>query len=105
VRVEHGRGFAELRPASRGFHLDVEIDFASATIGRQRRAFDVDPATFRTEMSRARTFGFVSDVERLWKMWLCARIFARKLRRPRRRAHPQSRGPALRRRVRPPQGA
>jgi UDP-3-O-[3-hydroxymyristoyl] N-acetylglucosamine deacetylase len=68
VRVEHGRGFAELRPANRGFHLDIEIDFAAATIGRQRRAFDVDPVTFRNEMSRARTFGFVSDVERLWKM-------------------------------------
>jgi UDP-3-O-[3-hydroxymyristoyl] N-acetylglucosamine deacetylase len=68
VRVEHGRGYAELRPASRGFHLDIEIDFATAAIGRQRRAFDLDPAAFRSEIARARTFGFVSDVERLWKM-------------------------------------
>jgi UDP-3-O-[3-hydroxymyristoyl] N-acetylglucosamine deacetylase len=68
VRVEHGRGFAELRPADKGFHLDIEIDFASAAIGRQRRAFEVDPANFRSEIARARTFGFVSDVERLWKM-------------------------------------
>jgi UDP-3-O-[3-hydroxymyristoyl] N-acetylglucosamine deacetylase len=68
VRVERGRGFAELRPADRGFHLDVEIDFATAAIGRQRRAFDVGPATFRSEIARARTFGFVCDVERLWKM-------------------------------------
>jgi UDP-3-O-[3-hydroxymyristoyl] N-acetylglucosamine deacetylase len=68
VRVEHGRGFAELRPADRGFHLDVEIDFATPAIGRQRRSFDVDPASFRNEIARARTFGFVSDVERLWKM-------------------------------------
>ena len=68
VRVERGRGFAELRPADRGFHLDVEIDFATAAIGRQRRAFEVGPASFRSEIARARTFGFVSDVERLWKM-------------------------------------
>ncbi len=68
VRVENGRGFAEFRPADRGFHLDVEIDFATAAIGRQRRSFDVGPASFRSEIARARTFGFVSDVERLWKM-------------------------------------
>jgi UDP-3-O-[3-hydroxymyristoyl] N-acetylglucosamine deacetylase len=68
VRVECGRGFAELRPAESGFRLDIEIDFATATIGRQRRTFDLDSASFRGEIARARTFGFVSDVERLWKM-------------------------------------
>ena len=68
VRVECGRGFAELRAADRGFHLDVEIDFEAAAIGRQRRAFEIAPASFRGEIARARTFGFVSDVERLWKM-------------------------------------
>jgi UDP-3-O-[3-hydroxymyristoyl] N-acetylglucosamine deacetylase len=68
VRIEHGRGFAELRPAESGFHLDLEIDFATAAIGRQRRSFDLDPTSFRREIARARTFGFVSDVERLWKM-------------------------------------
>jgi UDP-3-O-[3-hydroxymyristoyl] N-acetylglucosamine deacetylase len=68
VRIEQGRGFAELRPADRGFHLDIEIDFATAAIGRQRRAFDLDPVAFRSDIARARTFGFVSDVERLWKM-------------------------------------
>jgi UDP-3-O-[3-hydroxymyristoyl] N-acetylglucosamine deacetylase len=68
VRVECGRAYAELRPADRGFHLDMEIDYPSLAIGRQRRAFDLDPTCFRREISRARTFGFVSDVERLWKM-------------------------------------
>ena len=67
VRVEQGRSRAELRPASRGFHLDVEIDFEVATIGRQRRAFDLEPETFRREISRARTFGFVADVKKLWQ--------------------------------------
>ena len=52
---------------AQGFHLDVEIDFDSAAIGRQRRAFDVEPIVFRREISRARTFGFVSDVKKLWQ--------------------------------------
>lgn len=67
VRVEHGRAFAELRPFARGFRLEVEIDFASPLIGRQKRVTDLDPTSFRRELSRARTFGFMSDVERLWK--------------------------------------
>jgi UDP-3-O-[3-hydroxymyristoyl] N-acetylglucosamine deacetylase len=67
LRVEHGRSHSELRPARAGFHLDIEIDFESAAIGRQRRAFDVEPIVFRREISRARTFGFVSDVKKLWQ--------------------------------------
>jgi UDP-3-O-[3-hydroxymyristoyl] N-acetylglucosamine deacetylase len=67
VRVEHGRSFSELRPADRGFRLEVEIDFAAGAIGRQKKVIDLDPASFRREISRARTFGFLADVERLWK--------------------------------------
>jgi UDP-3-O-[3-hydroxymyristoyl] N-acetylglucosamine deacetylase len=68
VRVERGASYAELRPAESGFSLDVEIDFAVRAIGRQRKIFELDPVNFRSEIARARTFGFVSDVERLWKM-------------------------------------
>jgi UDP-3-O-[3-hydroxymyristoyl] N-acetylglucosamine deacetylase len=71
VRIEQGRGFAELRPSSSssesGFRLDVEIDFKSDVIGRQRKILDLDPASFRRELARARTFGFLADVERLIK--------------------------------------
>ena len=67
VRIEAGRGFAELRPADRGFRLEVEIDFATGVIGRQKKIIDLDPASFRRDLSRARTFGFLRDVERLWK--------------------------------------
>ena len=66
VYVEQGRSRAELKPAEAGFHLDVEIEFENATIGRQRRAFELDPQTFRREISKARTFGHVSDVKKLW---------------------------------------
>lgn len=67
VRIAHGAGFSELRPASKGFRLEVEIDFASSLIGRQKHVIDLTPDRFRREISRARTFGFVSDVERLWQ--------------------------------------
>ena len=66
VYVENGRSRAGLKPAENGFSVDVEIDFEVAAIGRQRRAFDIDPQTFRTEISRARTFGFVAEVQKLW---------------------------------------
>lgn len=67
IRIEQGKGFAELRPFARGFRLEVEIDFDTPVIGRQKRTMDLDPSVFRKEVSRARTFGFMRDVERLWK--------------------------------------
>jgi len=67
VRVEHGRAFAELVPSESGFRLDVEIDFDTAVIGRQRKVFDLGASAYSQEISRARTFGFMRDVEQLWK--------------------------------------
>ncbi|MFD2226818.1 UDP-3-O-acyl-N-acetylglucosamine deacetylase, partial [Microvirga arabica] len=66
VRVTQGRAFAELLPNERAFRLDVEIDFPTPVIGRQRKAIDLSPSVFRREISRARTFGFMRDVEKLW---------------------------------------
>ncbi|UMY19785.1 UDP-3-O-acyl-N-acetylglucosamine deacetylase [Methylobacterium organophilum] len=67
VRIEAGRGFAELRPIDRGFRLDVEIDFESPVIGRSRKVLDLTPAAYRREIAPARTFGMMRDVERYWK--------------------------------------
>ncbi|MCZ8042181.1 MAG: UDP-3-O-acyl-N-acetylglucosamine deacetylase [Beijerinckiaceae bacterium] len=67
VRVEHGRAFAELLPAKTGFRLDVEIDFDTTVIGRQRKVFDLEASAYSQEIARARTFGFMRDVEQLWK--------------------------------------
>jgi UDP-3-O-[3-hydroxymyristoyl] N-acetylglucosamine deacetylase len=69
VRVEEGECWGEIVPHS-GFHLDVEIDFDTPLIGRQRLAYEMSPGVFRNELARARTFGFMSDVERLWKAGL-----------------------------------
>ncbi len=67
VRLEHGRSWAELSPREHGFCVDVEIDFPTPLIGRQRRVVEVTPANFSNEIARARTFGFMKDVEFLWK--------------------------------------
>jgi UDP-3-O-[3-hydroxymyristoyl] N-acetylglucosamine deacetylase len=67
VRVENGRSFAELSPNDGGLRLDVEIDFPQQVIGRQRWVHELGPDAFRRDIARARTFGFMSDVERLWK--------------------------------------
>ena len=68
VRIEHGRSVAELRPADQGFSLDIEIDYPVELIGRQRKRIDLSPASFRREICRARTFGMLKDVQRLWNL-------------------------------------
>lgn len=69
IRVEDGESWGELTPHS-SFHLDVEICFETPVIGQQRLAFDINPGVFRHELAIARTFGFMHDVEKLWKAGL-----------------------------------
>lgn len=69
VTYREGDCWGELSPHS-GFHLDVEIDFDAPVIGRQRLSYEMSPGVFRHELSNCRTFGFMSDVERLWKAGL-----------------------------------
>ncbi len=69
IRIQEGNSWGELSPYN-GFQLDVEIDFDSPVIGRQRMRLDMSPGTYRNELSRARTFGFMRDVEKLWKSGL-----------------------------------
>jgi UDP-3-O-[3-hydroxymyristoyl] N-acetylglucosamine deacetylase len=66
IGVTRGRAMAELLPNDRSFRLDVEIDFSNPVIGRQRRSVDLSTSVFRREISRARTFGFMQDVDKLW---------------------------------------
>lgn len=69
VRVEENGCWGTLEPHA-GFRMDVEIDFSSPIIGNQRLQYEMSPGVFRHEISRARTFGFMSDVEKLWKAGL-----------------------------------
>lgn len=66
VRVAKGESFGELRPYGRGFRIEIDIAFDNSLIGRQSVALDLDPASFRRELARARTFGFMRDVAKLW---------------------------------------
>ena len=65
VRIESGGSWCEFRPYD-GTRFEVEIDFDCPLIGRQKWEGDMNAKTFKAELSRARTFGFMRDVERLW---------------------------------------
>jgi UDP-3-O-[3-hydroxymyristoyl] N-acetylglucosamine deacetylase len=67
VRVSLGDSYAELLPSNGGLDLDVEIDFPCPSIGRQRRRMTLTRENFIRELSCARSFGFASDAERLWR--------------------------------------
>jgi UDP-3-O-[3-hydroxymyristoyl] N-acetylglucosamine deacetylase len=66
VQVAMSGCYGELRPHAAGFRAEVEIDFANPVIGRQKYTLDLSPERFRREISRARTFGCMNDVARLW---------------------------------------
>jgi len=66
VRVTANGCFGELRPHARGLRVEAEIEFDHPLIGRQAFAIDVEPNLFRSELARARTFGFMKDVAKLW---------------------------------------
>lgn len=48
-----------------GFSMSFEISFANPLISRQDICVVFDTATFRAELSRARTFGLLDEVDRL----------------------------------------
>jgi UDP-3-O-[3-hydroxymyristoyl] N-acetylglucosamine deacetylase/3-hydroxyacyl-[acyl-carrier-protein] dehydratase len=64
VRIIDGSSVYEAYPAER-LELDVTIEFPHPLIGKQSRRFMVDAASFASELSRARTFGFVHEVDAL----------------------------------------
>jgi len=66
VRVSANGCSGELRPHPRGLRIETEIDFDHPSIGRQKFTLDLEPQAFRRELARARTFGFMRDVTKLW---------------------------------------
>jgi UDP-3-O-acyl N-acetylglucosamine deacetylase len=67
VRIIDGESVYEAFP-SQGLELDVTIEFSHPMIGRQSTRLCVNRDSFESELSAARTFGFVSEVE-----WLRSR--------------------------------
>ncbi|MCB1438951.1 MAG: UDP-3-O-acyl-N-acetylglucosamine deacetylase [Nitratireductor sp.] len=65
VRISMGASWAEFVPHE-GTRFEVDIDFDCPTIGRQSHVCDLSAESFSRDVSAARTFGFMKDVERLW---------------------------------------
>jgi UDP-3-O-[3-hydroxymyristoyl] N-acetylglucosamine deacetylase len=65
IRVDMGSSWGEFIPYE-GTRFEIEIDFDCKIIGRQLFEADLNAESFRSELARARTFGFMKDVERLW---------------------------------------
>jgi UDP-3-O-[3-hydroxymyristoyl] N-acetylglucosamine deacetylase/3-hydroxyacyl-[acyl-carrier-protein] dehydratase len=64
VRIIDGASVYEAYPSS-NLELDVTIEFPHPLIGKQSRRFIVTEESFANELSRARTFGFVHEVDSL----------------------------------------
>lgn len=69
IEVKEGDKFASLEPYN-GFRMNFSIDFAHPIFkGKEQKAtVDFSAASFVKEISRARTFGFLRDAERLRAM-------------------------------------
>jgi UDP-3-O-[3-hydroxymyristoyl] N-acetylglucosamine deacetylase / 3-hydroxyacyl-[acyl-carrier-protein] dehydratase len=64
VRIIDGASVYEAYPSER-FELDVTIEFPHSLIGKQSCRFIITRDSFAKELSSARTFGFVHEVEAL----------------------------------------
>ncbi len=65
VVYRNGTKEVGLAPATGGLKVDFEIRFAAPAVGEQFCSFDIDREIFKTEISKSRTFGFLSDVTAL----------------------------------------
>ena len=64
VFVEDGDRMVELSPGT-GFSVSLDIDFDNPHVARQSHRFDVSGMMFKDELCRARTFGFVDDIQEM----------------------------------------
>ncbi len=64
VYFQKNDSWAKLDPYNR-FIVDVEIDFEHHKVGRDRIICDVTSGEFTSKLCKARTFGFMKDVEQL----------------------------------------
>jgi len=64
IEIRDGEKFAKLSP-SNTISFDFEIFFDHPLIGRQRYKFDFSTAKYIEDIARARTFGFLKEVQYL----------------------------------------
>jgi len=64
VEFEEDGKFIKARPHD-GFRVDYTIEFAHPLIGRQTMELEITPENFTKEIAKARTFGFLKEVDYL----------------------------------------
>jgi UDP-3-O-[3-hydroxymyristoyl] N-acetylglucosamine deacetylase len=69
VSVSEPHRSASLAPGS-GFTVGFEIDFPNTLIGHQEWFTEVSESAFKRDVARARTVGFVQDIEKMRAMGL-----------------------------------
>jgi UDP-3-O-[3-hydroxymyristoyl] N-acetylglucosamine deacetylase len=69
IEVTDGQATAMLSPAD-NISVAFEIDFDNPRIGKQSCSYSLRNGTFKNELCRARTFGFLSEFEKLKEMGL-----------------------------------
>ncbi len=69
VEVRDGDKYAILKPSD-DFSIDLEIDFNSKAIAKQKWVYSLSDISFKTDLCRARTFGFEHEVEHLRSLGL-----------------------------------
>lgn len=66
VEVRDGDKFVRIEPAN-DFSVTLEIDFPTKAIANQKCVFDSSAVSFKTDLCRARTFGFEHEVDYMRK--------------------------------------
>lgn len=69
IRVENGDKFVEILPQKTS-EFEFSIKFEHPAIAEQNYEFDFNKQNYINEISRARTFGFLKDIEQLQSMGL-----------------------------------
>ena len=70
IEVRDGDRFARVEPG-RSLRISYHIDFQHPAIGRQSLDdFELTEGSFERELCRARTFGFLHEVQALWRAGL-----------------------------------
>ena len=70
IKVRDGEKYLIVKPATEGLRIDFTIQFDVPVRIFQTRQYTASPRTFMREIARARTFGFLDDVEAMRSMGL-----------------------------------
>lgn len=69
VEVRDGDAYIKASP-SRHFRVRYSIDFPHPLVGKQELSWSFDESAFAQDIAKARTFGFLKDVQKLQSMGL-----------------------------------